>query len=227
MLRAVARLALILSATGLTSAAAAQGVTPTLLDVRQEERHPIATFSMTGADDATIYFATKPERATDGRFLEENIAHIDFLITEEIQAGRWLDEAQLDLGRYFAMLRASDYDCAGAPDCIDGLSNVLDLLVPKPARHYSGRVRAYRYLSGVDLVLRIAPLGEVVPYRVCWKLVSGRRRCVRGRVRGNSWNSPAEDQVSVRKRGMPSVTRFSWFVHDRRVVSRRARIPRG
>jgi hypothetical protein len=210
----------------LVFAPAAAALAPTLLSVREEQRHPVATFSAPGADDATIYLSTKPDRATDGRFLEENIADLDFLTADEIQAGRWLYESQLDPGLYYAMLRASDDDCAGEPGCTEGFSNVVTLQIPKPARHYSARVHAYRYLSSVDLTLRIAPLGERVPYRVCWKLVTGRQRCVHGTVQGNSWNDPAEDQVSVRKRGMPKITRFAWYVGKRKVASRRARIPR-
>jgi hypothetical protein len=181
---------------------------------------------MPGADDATIYFATKPDRATDESFLEENVKHLDLLTTEEIQAGRWEDEAQLDPGRYYAMVRASDYDCFGDPGCVEGFSNVLTLAVPKPTPRYRAGVRVYRYLSLASLVLRITPIGERVPYRVCWTLLTGRRRCVRGAVNGYSWNSPARDQVSVRTRGMPKVARFAWYVASRKVASKRVRIPR-
>jgi hypothetical protein len=206
--------------------AAAEAASPTLLSVAHQDRHPTASFSMPGADDATIYFATRPDRATDGRFLEENVEHLDLLTTDEIQAGRWLDSAQLDPGSYHVMLRADDYDCFDSPACMEGFSNVLTFEVPKPAPRYRGSVRAYRYLSSVDLRLRAAPLGERLPYRVCWRVVSGRRKCVRGALRGYSWSSPAEDEISVRKRGMGRVERFVWYVDGRRVASRRARIPR-
>jgi hypothetical protein len=211
---------------GLTAAGSAEAVAPMLLSVEQQNRHAIATFSIPGADDATIYFASKPDRATDGRFLEENVEHLDLLTTDEIQAGRWFDESQLDPGRYYAMLRASDYDCSAAePGCVGGFSDLITLDVPEPARHYRARVQAYRFLSEVDLVLRIAPVGERVPYRVCWRLVTRQRKCARGAVRGYSWNSPAEDEISVRKRGMRRITTFAWYVDGRKVVSRRARIP--
>lgn len=44
-------------------------------------------FSAPGADSATIYLATEPDRATDGGFLQENIKDLDFLTTDEIQGG--------------------------------------------------------------------------------------------------------------------------------------------
>jgi hypothetical protein len=211
---------------GLAWAGAAEAATPTLLSVAQQNRHPSATFSMPGADDATIYFATKPDRASDGRFLDENIEHLDFFTDDEIQAGRWLDEAQLDPGRYHAMLNADDYGCSGDPNCLAGFSNVLTFSIPKPAPRYRGKVRVYRYLSTVQLTFRVAPLGERRRYRVCWRLVAGRRKCIRSAVSGDSWNSPAEDQIYVRKRGMPRVVTFAWYVDGRRVASKRARIPR-
>jgi hypothetical protein len=209
----------------LAFAAAAHAAPPALLTVGQQDRHPTATFSMPGADDATIYFATKPDRATDGSFLDENVEHLDFLTTDEILAGQWLDAAQLDPGTYHVMLRATDYECIGDPGC-GGFSNLLTLAIPKPASRYRGQVRAYRYLSAVTLRLRASRLGERRAYRVCWRLVSGRRKCVRGVLTGHSWNSSADDEVSVRKRGLPRVARFVWFVDGRRVASKRARIPR-
>jgi hypothetical protein len=213
-------------AVSLASAAAAVAATPTLLSVGHENRHPTATFAMAGADDATIYFATRPERATDGRFLEENVKHLDFFTTDEIQAGRWLDSAQLDPGRYYVLLTVADFDCSDDPNCMDGFSNMLTLVVPKPAVRYRGSVRAYQYLSTVALRFKAAPLGERLRYRVCWTRVAKRRKCLRRAVSGYSWNSPAEDQITVSKRGMPKVATFSWYVDGRRVASKRAGIPR-
>jgi hypothetical protein len=204
----------------------AAAATPTLLSVGHQNRHPTATFSMPGADDATIYFATKPDRASDGRFLEENVEHLDLFTTEEIQAGHWLDSAQLDPGRYYVMLRATDYECLGDPGCVDGFSNMLTLTVPKPVPRYRGSVRVYRYLSTVALRFKIAPLGERVSYRVCWTRVAKPRKCLRSSVRGYSWNSPADDEVTVRRRGMPRRTTFAWYVDGRRVASKHVRIPR-
>jgi hypothetical protein len=210
----------------LAGAGTAMAAAPTLLSVEHQHRHPTATFAMPGADFAAIYLATSPDRATDGSFLDENVELTDVLTADEIKSGRWVDSAQLDPGRYYAMLWASDDDCSGDPACMQGYSTVLTLAVTKPAPHYRGGVHAYRYLSTVDLRFRVAPLGERVRYRVCWTLTSKRRKCARSSVKGYSWSSPATDQIEVRKRGMPGRTSFAWYVHGRKVASKRVRIPR-
>ena len=210
----------------LVLASAAVAATPTLLSVGHQNRHPTATFSMPGADFASIYFATSPDRATDGSFLDENVQDIDVLTTDEIQGGRWLDSAQLDPGAYYVLLRASDDDCFGDPACMAGFSNMLTVAVPRPIPSYRGGVQAYRYLSTVDLRFRVAPLGEQLRYRVCWTRTAKPRRCVRSTVDGYSWNSPATDEIEVRKRGMPERTVFTWYVNGRRVAVKRVRIPR-
>jgi hypothetical protein len=195
---------------------------PTLLTLIQQNRHPSATFSAPGADDATIYFASKPDRATDGSFLQENIKHSDFLTTSEIQSGSWLDESQIDPGSYYVMLRATDYDCIGSPSCIDGYSGVLTLPVPKPSHTYRGSVQVFHYSRIVYLTLRVTRLGESLPYKVCWRLKNNRRACVRGKVEGYSWNDAADDSVTSRMRGMARQTTFSWYVRGQRVASKRA-----
>jgi hypothetical protein len=174
----------------LACAGVAGAATPALLGVGEQNRHATANFSMPGADDATIYFATRPDRATDGRFLEENVEHSDFLTTDEIQAGRWLDSGQLDPGRYYVMLRATDYECFGSPACMEGFSNMLTLTVPKPAPRYRASVRVYRYLSTVDLRFRVAPLGERLRYGSAGRawpspagVFAGRSAAIRGTAR--------------------------------------------
>jgi hypothetical protein len=181
---------------------------------------------MPGADHAAIYFATKPDRATDGRFLEENVTHFDLLTADEMQSGRWLDDAQLDPATYYVMLNATDFDCLGDPGCLDGFSNMLSLTIPKPDQRYSRSVEVSKYLSTVDLAFTITPLGEDQPYRVCWTPMRKPRKCVRGTVNGYSWNGSATDTLSVRKRGMRKMTTFAWYVDGRKVASKRARIPR-
>lgn len=203
----------------------AQAAAPTLLSVGHEKRHPTATFAMPGANDGTIYFATKPDRASDGEFLEENVKHLDLLTADEIQAGRWIDSSQIDPGRYYVLLRAYDFDCWIDASCMTGFSQVLPLSVAKPKIRYRGTVRAYRYLSRVRLGFRVRPLGERIHYRVCWRLASGRRRCARGAVMGYSWNRAATGWLTVRKRGMPRVAKFAWYVDGHRVAAKRHRIP--
>jgi hypothetical protein len=210
----------------LVVAASAQASAPTLLGLSQQDRHPSATFAMPGADDGTIYLATAPDRATDGRFLDENVEDIDFLTDDELQAGHWLSSSQLDPGTYYGMVGADDYDCLGEPGCLSGYSNVLTMTVPEPRPTYRRRVKVYRYLGTVDLTLRIRPLGESRRYRVCWTRRKKGRRCVRGTVDGYSWNRSASDTISVRRRGMRRRTRFTWYVHGHKVASKRARIAR-
>ena len=71
------------------------------------DRHPSATFSTPKADDVTIYFASKPDRASDGSFFQENIVALDLMTSDEIQAGSWTYSDQLDPGTYYVMLNAS------------------------------------------------------------------------------------------------------------------------
>src|SRR4051812_37544982 len=108
MRRGVAIIAVAAACAIVSPAAAAP---PTLSSVGSQDRHPTATFSAPRASDATIYFATKPDRATDGKFLQENIKDTDFFTDSEIQSGRWMSESQLDPGVYYVMLRVSpDFD---------------------------------------------------------------------------------------------------------------------
>jgi hypothetical protein len=211
-------------ALALPGAAAAQ--TPTLLSASQQNRHPAATFSIPGADDATIYIADKPDRASDGSFLQENIVAVDFLTTAEIQGGAWTYESQLDPGTYYVLMNASDWDCAGQPSCLAGYSNMLTLTVPKPPQTYRGSVEVLHYAHIVYLTLRVKPLGEKRPYKVCWRLRSGKRRCVTGTVDGYSWNAAADDQVDVGLRGMRNRTTFTWYVEGRKVAARTANTTR-
>jgi hypothetical protein len=62
----------------LPSPAPAPAKPPTLLTVSQKNRHPSETFSAPGADDATIYFASKPDRARDGGFLRKTSKRLTF-----------------------------------------------------------------------------------------------------------------------------------------------------
>jgi hypothetical protein len=202
--------------------AAAASQPPTLLNVSQQNRHPSATFSMPGADDATIYFADKPDRASDGSFLQENVKYLDFFTTDEIQSGSWTYESQIDPGTYYVMVQATDYDCIGQPPCIDGYSNMLTLSVPKPHQTYRGSVDVLHYAHIVYLTLRVNPLGEPLPYKVCWRLRSGKRRCVSGKVEGYSWDDSASDELSVRLRGMKKRTTFVWYVQGHKVAAKTA-----
>jgi hypothetical protein len=219
---------LAVTATGvllsLACAGLAQAAPPTWLSVGQQDRHPTGTFTMPGANYGTIAVADKPDRATDGDFLQENIKDFDILTADEIQTGQWLSEDQLDPGTYYILLRASTDACPDDPNCTNGYSNVLSLTVPKPRERFSGRLKNYRYLSIVTLTLKVTPLGEHLPYRVCWRLTSKHRKCARGTVGGYSWNSSASDSLDVRTRGMAKRTTFTWYVQGHKVATRRGRI---
>jgi hypothetical protein len=213
-------LALVCSAALVLPAGASASVPPTLISDGAANRHPNATFSTPGADDATIYFSSKPDTASDGGFLQENIKALDFLTTDEIQSGRWSWESQLDPGTYYVMLRATDYDCTGQPSCIDGYSNMLPLHVEKPPQTYRASVQVFHYSHEAELTLRVTPLGEKLPYKVCWRLKTKRLRCVSGHVDGYDWNYSAHDELSVRLRGMANRTTFVWYVHGHKVAAK-------
>jgi hypothetical protein len=90
--------------------------------VSQQNRHPSATFSAPGADDATIYFASKPDRARDGGFLRKNIKKLTFWGALKFGAAR----GHRTPARPRHLLHddeSDDYDCIGQPGCIGGYSN--------------------------------------------------------------------------------------------------------
>lgn len=219
------RLLVLATVVGVVGSAAGFGatVTPTLLSVSQVKRHPYATFSaLHQGSEPTIYFASKPDRATDGSFLSENIVASDSLTDAEIQGRAWSYEDQLDPGRYFAMLKVFDWSdpCSNGGDCIEGYSNVLPLTIPKPPMRFRSKVEVLRYIGIVYLTLSVTPLGEKLPYKVCWRTVKG-RRCVRGKVDGYSWVASADDSLRVRMRGMRRRTTFNWYASGRKVASKR------
>jgi hypothetical protein len=196
------------------------------------DRHPSATFSAPKADDVTIYFASKPDRASDGSFFQENIVALDLMTTNEIQSGSWIDSDQLDPGNYYVMLNASpDFnlcyiDSTGTydPSCADGYSNVTKLTVPVPPIHYRAGVTVFRYAREAFLTLKATPLGTSKPYRVCYRDRAKKRHCVRGKLDGYSWNSSVSDQVSVRTTKLPAWTTFTWYVGSRSVAKKRVRV---
>jgi hypothetical protein len=99
---------------------------------------------------------------------------------------------------------------------------MLTLNVPKPPKTYRGSVEVLHYVHIVSLTLHVTPLGEKLPYKVCWRLKTKRLRCVSGSVNGYSWNSSAEGELSVRLRGMGTQTTFVWYVRSRKVAAKTA-----
>ena len=210
----------------------ATAVAPTLLSVGSQALHPTATFSAPKSDHVVIQIASHPDRATDGEFLTENVVVFDVLTDSEIQTGRWLHDSQLDPGTYYVLLRASpNFDLcylfdSGTfdPSCADGYSAVLTLTIPRPPIRYGATVRHYTYLSSVDLTITAVPLGQKLPYRVCYRTAAGRRICLVGALAGYSWTSSASDTRTVNRRNLRTLTTFTWYVEGRAVVSKRARV---
>ena len=231
-MRSLTVVAVVALALALPSAALA--MPPTLGAVTQQDRHPSASFSAPRADFATVYLATKPDRATDGSFLQENIKEADLLTDSELQSGRWSDENQIDPGTYSVMLWAApEFNACYLPApgpatfdpaCADGFSNVLTLIVPKPAIRYTARVTAYRYLRQASLQFTATPLGERLAYRVCYRLKNGSKRCLNGGLEGYSWSSAANDDLTVNTRSLAAITTFTWYVTGKKVASRRVRV---
>jgi hypothetical protein len=211
---------------------AASAIAPKLTAVGAQRRHPSATFSAPRAGTATIYLASRPDRASDGSFLTEDVVELDVFTDAEIQAGRWLDERQVDPGRYYVLLRAfPDLDTCYAlgdgtydPGCADGFSNMLRLVVPKPVVRYAARVSVYRYLRDVSLELRASPLGERRPYRVCYPTRARKRRCLAGTLDGFSWNAGTEDTLTASTAGLAATTTFTWYVSGKAVARKRVRV---
>jgi hypothetical protein len=134
LIRVGGAVALALALIGSASAAA-----PTLKSVTVVNRHPSATFSAPKAAAATMYVATKPDRAADGSFVAENVVTADELTGPEIRSGTWTSKSQVHPGTYYVMLSATPdfhacyvYGRSGQyrPSCADGYSNVMPLTVP-------------------------------------------------------------------------------------------------
>lgn len=222
---------LAISVAALSAPSLAQAVPPALNSVGHENRHLSVTLSAPKADFVTVYVATKPDRATDGRFLAENIETSDTLDDSEIQQGRWLHEDQLDPGRYYVMLRASaDFSACYVfetgqmdPSCADGFSDVVAVTVPRPATRFSATTQLLGFSQRIYLTLRAAPLGVSQAYRVCYRNAAKARRCVSGRIEGFSWNSAASDDLTISTRGLAPTTRFQWFVGTRVVATKTVR----
>ena len=110
------------------------------------------------------------------------------------------------------------------PSCADGYSTMQTLNVPRPPIRYGASVQHYVYLNNVDLTITAVPLGQKLPYRVCYRTKAGGRVCLGGVIAGYSWSSSASDTRSVNRRNLRTITTFTWYVEGRPVVSKRARV---
>jgi hypothetical protein len=231
MKRLIVALVVVIASLGFVGGALASA--PVLSSVTvSADRHPSATLSAPKADFVAIYFASKPDRATDGSFFQENIVASDILTSDEIQTGSWTYSDQLDPGTYYVMLDASpNFDLcyivdSGTfdPSCADGYSNVVGLTVPVPPIHYKAGATVLRYLRVAYLHLRATPLGVSRPYRVCYRTQAKKKRCVSGTLDGYSWNSSASDELRISTRKLPAWTTFTWYVGSRVVAKKRVRV---
>jgi hypothetical protein len=211
-----------LAAVGMTGRA--QAATPTLVSVGHERMHPTASLSAPGATDVTVYISSRPDRATDGHFLSENSADIDFLTADEVATGRWMDADQLKPGTYWVMLSASTFPCPEGTDCVEGFSNVLELRIAKPKQRFKARIKR-GYIGTFEL--KITPAGETVPYKLCWNAAKG-RKCKTGSVLGTDWNDSASDPIFLAvddlKLGHRTKVTFKWYVRGKRVAKKTVRI---
>jgi hypothetical protein len=189
------------------------------------------TFSAPRAGFVAIYLATKPDRAPDGSFLPANLRVTASPSPAELQSGTWVDPTEVDPGTYYVMVQArpnfdSCFVSAGVfdPACADGFSSVLTLVVEKPTVHYSVRVRVFRRQGEAILDLTATPLGERLPYRVCYLTNKRAKRCRTGKIEGSSWDSPARAALYVPTESLPAVATFTWYVQGKRVASRRVRL---
>ncbi|MGC9973965.1 MAG: hypothetical protein ABSC36_01065 [Gaiellaceae bacterium] len=223
------KFALIVAATALALifVQSSLAVSPSLISVGQIKRHPTAAFSAPKADYVSIYVASKADRASDGSFLAENVVAGDAMTDSEIQSGKWEYEYQLDPGRYFVMLNASpDFDACYVggsdtydPSCADGFSNIVPLTIPTPTPHYAASAKMFKWLGQVTLRLKVTPLGMKAPYKVCYVLKTKKKRCLSGTLDGYSWNSSADDELTVNKRALGKRTTFTWFIRGRKVAA--------
>ena len=225
---AVFCLALLSSVVTVTPALA---VPPVITAVGQQDRHPTVSLSAPRADSVTVSIASKPGRATDGSFLQENVVEYGFLTDSEIQSGLWLDSSQIDPGSYFVMLDATrdftsceSYDAnfneVIDPSCADGFSTVVPLTVPRPKTKYRVKTMLLKYIRIAYLTLTAKPLGVKVPYQVCWKRPTGRKKtlrtkCVKATLSGYSWSDDASDLLRISTKGMSRRTRFTWYTRGR------------
>jgi hypothetical protein len=205
----------------------ALAVSPAITAVGQQDRHPSVALAAPRAESVTVYIASKPDRASDGSFLQENVVESGSLTDSEIQSGRWLDSSQIDPGSYFVMVKATrdftscvsydaNLDQLIDPSCADGFSTVVPLTIPTPKTNYTVKTLLFKNIRIVYLTLTANPLGVKVPYQVCWKQPTGktktlRKRCVKATLSGYSWSADASDELRINTKGMARRTKFTWY----------------
>ena len=178
----------------------------------------------------TVYISTKPDRATDGRFLDENSAGIDFLTDGEIATGQWMHSGLLQPGTYYVMLHADHYTCHvdEGQVCMQGYSTVSTLTIPKPKQKFRATVDP-GFIATFQLT--VSPVGESLPYRLCWARTGKSRKCERGTVFGTDWSDSESDSIYLTVDDLKLAARqkrakFTWYASGKRVASETVRISR-
>lgn len=191
------------------------------------DRHPSITFAAPAASSVTVYFASKPDQASNGQFFSENVKRTDYLTDDEIQTGAWTFEYQLDPGTYYVLLKASPnfsqcYVSGGTykPECAMGYSNVGQIVVPVPPIRYSAIVNAPKFWQTVQLKTKASVLGINQGYRVCFRNRSKKTICVHGTLNGYSWNSKATDYLTISKHNLPKRATLTWYVGKTKVIKK-------
>jgi hypothetical protein len=198
--------------------------------VGHQQRHPTAAFSAPRASAVNIYLASKPDRAADGSFLQQNLRETGILAPADLQSGTWLDANKVEPGMYYVMIRAqANFDACYIgpgldPACADGFSNVLTLVVERPAVRYTVGVKPDRKGGSARLFVTATPMGEKTPYRVCYRTARKARRCAGGILNGYTWDRPVQNVLYVRTSDLATFTTFNWYVGGKKVAAKRSRI---
>ena len=206
---------------GVTAVASLAGV-PTLTSVSAPDGYAAATFNAPRASYLTFFVATKPDRASDGQFLEGNVVVTEILVDEEARSGRWRSETELAPGRYWVMLQARpDDDCyvddRFDPACADGYSEPAPIVVSAPAPTYSTAVRPG---TVAVLTLRRSTAGATLAYRVCYPTAKGVRACRTGRIAAQA----RAGSLRVPTAALARTTTFTWSAGGATIATKRARV---
>ena len=219
-------LVLTLGIVAAVAASPASAAPPVILGVDQVDRHPVVRFWAPNTWLVGVEFASSPARSTDGQFLNENRFFPEGLTQEEADTGYWMSNLRRAPGVYWVMLEAHRLTtvCLTSGDlaCASGLSEPVQLVIPKPQSVYTTGVANETYK--LELSLTATAIGEERPYRVCYQTKTGRLVCKLGALHGWSWESDATSTVDVLTRNLPRVTRFIWYVDGQVVATRRVRV---
>jgi hypothetical protein len=92
----------------------------------------------------------------------------------------------------------------------------VPLTIPTPKTTYTVKTLLLKNIGIVYLTLTAKPLGVKVPYQVCWKQPTGKKktltkRCVKATLSGYSWSADASDLRRISTKGLARRTKFTWY----------------